>query len=335
MHDDFSAISEFSKKGDGVFVICEGNFMYGNASLSYYDKKTGEVENQVFFRANGIPLGDVLQSVTIHDSLAYCVVNNSGKIYAINKDNFRFSRKITELVSPRYMRFVNSTKAYVTDMYARCIYAVDTRNFTVEKRIDINDDSGEYYRNSSEQMILCDTLMFVNCWSYDNKVLVINTKTDSLISRIEVLHQPRRMVIDKNGMIWVICDGGQANSSYHGKSGLVKIDAKNMQVVETFEFAEGSFPTTMSINKTGDTIYYVNDNVYRFSIYDEAVNTVFLENTEYRCYYGIGVDPSNSDVYVADAVDYMQSGVVYRYNAKGDLLSSFEVGIIPNGFEFK
>lgn len=336
MKDDLRPITEFSVSHDGVFIPCEGNFMYGNASLSYYDKNAKLVENQVFCRANGFPVGDVLQSVAIFDSLAYLVVNNSGKIYSINKNTFKYSGKITDLVSPRYMYFVSPVKAYVTDMYSRCMYVVNPQTCMVDKTISLDDGSGEYYRNSSEQMVVCDSLVFVNCWSYDDKVLVINSKTDEIVSRITVMKQPRRMVLDCNRKLWVICDGGVANSSYCGTAGFVKIDVATRTVEKTVEFPQGDFPTAISINAGGDTIYYANNHVYRFPVDSQSqTGEVFLQNSGGHYFYGIGVDPYNSDVYVADAVDCMQSGVVYRISAQGAELDKFKVGIIPNGFCFK
>ena len=40
----------------------------------------------------------------------------------------------------------------------------------------------------------------------------------------------------------------------------------------------------------------------------------------------------NGDVYVADAIDYVQNCVVLRYSAEGELLDTFTVGIIPGAF---
>ena len=90
---------------EGVFIVCEGNFMYGNASLSFYLPSSGELQNEVFARANGMKLGDVAQSMTIHDGTAYIVVNNSGIVFGIDPETFRIERVIRGIGSPRYICF--------------------------------------------------------------------------------------------------------------------------------------------------------------------------------------------------------------------------------------
>ena len=44
------------------------------------------------------------------------------------------------------------------------------------------------------------------------------------------------------------------------------------------------------------------------------------------------INPVNSEVYIADAIDYVQNGVVLRYSPDGELLDEFYVGIIPGAF---
>ena len=61
---------DFNAYRSRLFITNEGNFQYGNATLSYYDPATKKVENEVFYRANAMKLGDVAQSMCIHDNKA-------------------------------------------------------------------------------------------------------------------------------------------------------------------------------------------------------------------------------------------------------------------------
>ena len=54
-----------------------------------------------------------------------------------------------------------------------------------------------------------------------------------------------------------------------------------------------------------------------------------------KMFYGLGIDPQNSTIYVSDAVDYTQQGYVFRYQLNGSAIDSFKVGIIPGYFCFK
>lgn len=335
MKDDMRPITEFNTGSGGVFIVCEGNFMYGNSSLSYYNSKTRVNENTVFLRANGIPLGDVAQSLTINDSVAWIVINNSGKVYAIDINSFKIKGKITGLTSPRYMRFINSEKAYISDMYAKRIFVVNPQTFAITNTISIHDSEGLYMRHSSEQMVIFDNKMFVNSWSYDNKILVIDTENDKLIDTIEVLIQPRKILADKNKKLWVLCDGGYPGSDYSGDCGILKIDMESHEIEKTFALDKTGIASDMQINKTGDTIFLVNGDVYRFPVSITQLPSNAWIAADNRNLFAIGQDPYDYNIYISDAVDYMQSGVIYRYNPKAQCTDTFTVGITPNSFVFK
>ena len=86
---DYGRTEDFSATEQGLFIVNEGMFQYGNATLSYYDPETKTVENEVFHRANAFKLGDVAQSMTLHNGVGWIAVNNSHVVFAVDPDTFR------------------------------------------------------------------------------------------------------------------------------------------------------------------------------------------------------------------------------------------------------
>jgi len=324
----------------GVYIVSEGNFMYGNSSLSFYDSEAKRVYNDVFQARNSAPLGDVAQSMNIWNNLGFVVVNNSGKIYVIDSKTAEFKGSISGLSSPRYVHIVDPQKAYVTDLYSRKITIFNPQTFQITGKIAVNNSKSEFSQHSTEQMLQYKNLVFVNCWSYDNKLLVIDSNTDQLVDSVEVFKQPNSMVIDKFNKIWVLTDGGFEGSPYgYEQPGLLKIDAATREIERSFRFALGEHPLKLCINPTNDTIFYLNRHVWRMSVTDKRIPElpfITSENTSlYGGFYSLGIDPANSEIYVGDAIDHRQNGIVHRYAPSGKLIDEFKVGISPGNFGFK
>lgn len=319
-----------SPAGDGLFVICEGNFMYGNASLSYYIPSKKQLRNSIFTLANGIPPGDVAQSMAIRGNRGYLVVNNSGVIFAIDTDTFRVAGAVTGLVSPRYIHFLSDTKAYVTDLYDPHITIFDPQTLEITGRIPLDG------HKSAEQMVQWGDLIFTNCWSYDNKILVIDTRSDKLVDSITVGIQPTTLALDKHGKLWTLTDGGtDGNPCGHEAPALWRIDARTRQIEQRFGMSMGDNPSEAVLNGTRDTLYFINRGIWRMPVKADALPAAPFLPHNGTIYYGLGVDPCTSEIYVADAIDYVQPGVIYRFTPQAVPVDTLRVGITPAAFCFK
>lgn len=326
-------------KSTGVYILNEGNFTYGNASLSFLDLETNEMDNEVFFKANAFPLGDVAYSMTIQDTTGYICVNNSGKIFAIHTATFKHQGTISGLVSPRFMAVISPNKAYVTDLYATHMAVVNPQTLQITDSIAIG--------HSTEQILLWNDYAFVTCWSFGNKVVKIDTRINQPVEEQEVNKQPNSLVMDQNEILWILSDGG-----YTGAPGgtdypaLTKINPSDMSVLSVMEFPDKeSSPSNLLVNGAADSLYFLYGSwagetkkasgIYKMSVTASSLpENVFIPEESHR-FYRIGVDPVKSDLYVSDAKDYLQKGWIFRFDSQGILIDSLEADRIPGFFAFR
>ncbi len=334
MEWDYALEEDFNINGSGLFIVNEGNFQYGNATLSYYDPATCKVENEVFYRANAMKLGDVAQSMVIRDGIGWVVVNNSHVIFAIDINTFKEVGRITNFTSPRYIHFISDEKAYVTQIWDNRIFIVNPKLYQITGYIECPGMTME--TGSTEQMVQYGKYVYTNCWSYQNRILKIDTETDKVVDELEVGIQPTSLVLDRNGKMWTITDGGYAGSPYgHEAPSLYCIDAETFTIEKSFRFEFGDAPSEIQMNGTKDMLYWINDDIWAMPIDADRVPVrPFIEYTG-TIYYGLTVDPRTGEVYIADAIDYQQPGKVYRYTRDGELIDEFYVGIIPGAFCWK
>jgi DNA-binding beta-propeller fold protein YncE len=313
----------------GVFVINEGNFMYGNATLSFYDSVKRIVQNDLFYRVNGLPLGDVAQSMTVWQSTGFIVINNSGKVYNFDLANGKYIGKITGLTSPRYIHFANDQKAYITDLYAGKIAIVNPKERSIVGYIPCPKHP------STEEMVQLGNLLFVSCWSGDKCVLVVNMDKDLIVTEISTGNQPCGLVADRYGKIWVLCQALPGNSSGN-QAVLQRIDPINLKIDQSFNFDPSLKPIKLKIDAKGDNLYYLLGNqVVKMSVLANHLPDIPFLTINSKLLYGLGIDPVNGNIYVSDAIDYQQPGSISRFSQNGTLIDNFKAGIIPGGFSFK
>ncbi|MFW5822468.1 MAG: DUF5074 domain-containing protein [Tangfeifania sp.] len=314
---------------NGVYISCEGNFMYGNGSLSFYNTETKKVTNQLFYARNNAPLGDVVQSLSMFQDLLFIVVNNSGKIYIVDAETAEYRGAVTGLTSPRYIHFLSEEKAYVSDLYSAEITIIHPATFEITGKIDLEG-------HTSEQMVKVGKYLFVTSWSNDEYVLIIDTESDELIHKIKVPFQPKDLEVDENGKIWVLSEGSyEGTNEQERKGALTRIDAQTFTIEQIYRFGAGRNPSGLEINSSGDTLYFLNGGVWKMGIESRFLPDDVLIPSNEKLFYNLAVNTGSDEIYVTDAIDYTQNAVIYRYSEKAELIDSFRVGINPSDFLFR
>ena len=189
---------------------------------------------------------------------------------------------------------------------------------------------------STEQMVQYGKYVYVNCWSYQNRILKIDTETDKVVDELVVGIQPTSLVMDCNNKLWTVTDGGYEGSPYgHEAPSLYRIDAETFTIEKQFRFKFGDWPSEVQLNGTKDKLYWLNDDVWMLDLTKEHAQPEVFLPYDGTLYYGLTICPHTGDVYIADAIDYVQQGMVYRYSKERKLVDSFYVGIIPGAFCWK
>lgn len=310
--------------GAKVYIINEGNYGSNNASVSLYEAESGNVIQDIYkTQNNNTALGDVCQSMIKINNHYYIVVNNSGKITVVSPDNFKHQLTITGFNSPRYILPVSPNKAYVSDLYANSISILDLNSNTKSGSIPLN--------GWTEQMLLLYNKAFVTNLKSDY-LYVINTITDQISDSILVGPNAGSIVLDKNSKVWVLSGG---NSSTSTLAKLTRINPVNLQIETAFTFNASDKQGNLCINSTRDIVYFLNTHVYKMGISDTNLPTSSLISGSGHTFYGLAVNVNNNDIYVSDAIDYIQKSTIMVYSSAGSQKTTFKAGINASGFYFE
>lgn len=316
---------------NGIFIVNEGNYNWGNATVTFIDNKTNTVIQDIFRKSNDRSIGDVAESMKIARNLGYVVINNSNRIEVVSLKDFKSVRSITGLNSPRHIEIVDSNKAYATNLQKN-ISIIDLQTNSITGTINTSSWTESLIRY--DQYMLVTSIGSFNEPSSQRKaqVYVIDTKIDAIVDSIETGKEPIGIVIDKKEKVWVLCSGGYDN--FEAPS-LLRINPELRLVEKVFTFPNPKeVPSRLCINASGDTMYYIKGGVYQVPVTAAALPDKPLIASEGRLFYGLAIHPNTGNIYVSDAKDYVQNGTAYQYNVSGKLVRQYVTGRIPGSFCF-
>jgi hypothetical protein len=307
--------------GQNVFIINEGNFGQGNGSVSLYDPVAKAVDADRFgSQNNGAKLGDTPQSMLLHGSSYFIVVNNSGKIVQCDL-SLKKQKEMTGFTSPRFILPFSGDKAYVSDIADKSLKVLNLASGAVEKTIPMTA--------STERLLVVNGKLYASSLSSEY-LYIVDIVAQQLSDSINVGPGAGSLQLDKESNLWVLASG-----NYVDKGGrLSKIRLTDNTVVKTLTFTASQNPSRLSLSLTKDSLFYLLNGVNAVKVAAPELPAAPFISSGHANFYALGVNPRNGNVYVSDAIDFAQPSSVLIYSAKGDSLSHFKAGINATDFLF-
>lgn len=294
--------------GSKLIVCCEGNFGWGNSDFDIYNLRTNELNKNVYKAVNNASLGDVLQSASLWNGYLYLVVNNSGKIVALDTMDYTRQDAISGFNSPRYMQAINNQKALVTDLYANKVYLID-RTKGIEQTFPV--------RGFCEGMAASDDEIAIAC---TRGAIYFFNKNQMQISDTIELEKGSKKIIRLGSSFYTMC-------LKESKSIMYEIQNKQASVTWDTSVFDNQY-VGFAFNKVKNEWLFIQSSTL-YSMSRDFKNLKVEYSNPSANFYSITVNSTNGEVYISNAKDYVSAGEIIRLSAEYEFIHSATTGIIP------
>ena len=319
---------------NGVFVVNEGVFQAGNASISFFSSDSVYSNGDLYQTVNGFPVGDLLQSMSIYNGKAYLCVNNSQKVEVVSMVDFTKTASIYEINSPRYFT-AQSNYGYISDWNSNQVFKINLNSNTIVDSV-LCGLGPEEMLIANNQLFVCNSGGFAD----DSSVTVVNLSTFNVATTITSGVNPSSIRKDNTGNVWVLCRGSlgadftPTPDDPGGK--LMKINPTSLATEWFADFNFDEHPIKLNTNADGTTLYFLFGNsAYTGTVYKMDASSTVIPSTPYinREFYALGIHPTDESIYGGKA-SFSSNSHMLHYTNGGVLIDSSTVGIGPSSFVF-
>ena len=322
-------VTEEVREG-GLYVLCEGNMGSNKARLDYINLETGTYYSNWYGAQNPHQmkeLGDVGNDIQQYGNRLYAVINCSHKVEVMDLQ----ARHIGQIEIPncRYMAFKNDklyVSAYVGSIadpeMLGSVFEIDTASLAVTREVKVG--------HQPDELCIIDNRLYV-CNSggyltnrYDSTLSVIDLGTFTEIEKISVGLNPTRVRKDNQNRLWVCCQGnlsGTGAAQGHlviinnaGEKHWIDTQASNISIIGFTAFIID-----------GETKQLRSFSTIDFTEQDQPIDISAFENP-------YGMLATEDALYIADAKNYVSSGVLHCYSYDGKERWTAKTGDIPGHF---
>jgi YVTN family beta-propeller protein len=326
-----------SKQGNGIYIECQGNWSTNDGSVDYFDPTTMSVTSDVFNKANGVGLGDIVQSMSIYGGKGYIVVNNSQKVEIVDMSTFKRIHTITGLSYPRYVLNVSADEFMVSngnsqDYSNGQVYVYDANTYAQKAVITVG--------KGPEQMAYANGKVFVtNSGGYksDKTVSIIDPNMNIVTNTITVGDDPCDIAVDANQDVWVYCKGlGTYDAGGPTNAFLYKINSAT-NVVEKYDFKQQvpSYGTSLiAMSANGKYLYYCNGGIFKLDVNATTLPATALVPLSTGDPFGLEVDPKTGDIIALYGKSSTQGTMTFYSSTSGAQIDTYKTGSYPSGAAF-
>ncbi len=336
----------------GLYLLNEGNMGSNKATIDFVDFRNAYYVRNLYSERNPTvvkELGDVGNDIQIYGSKLYAVINCSHKVEVMNASDGRRIGQV-DIANCRYISF-HKGYAYVSsyvgpvqidpDAPQGAVYRIDTTSLEVTGQVTVG--------YQPEEMEFVDDYLYVansggyRAPNYDNTLSVVEPEGMKQTSKIVVAPNLHRVRKDQYGQLWVSSRGDYGSTP----SRLFVLEKEpgynRMYVSDTVDVP------CSELAIRGDSLYFISTqwdeqtetNKVSYGIIDVRTHEVLTDRfitdgteADITVPYGIALHPSNGDIYVADAKNYVSSGKLNCYTREGKLKWSVRAGDIPSRMVF-
>lgn len=332
----------------GVYVLNEGNMGANKCTLDYFDYTTETYYRNIYAENNPeavMELGDAGNDIAVHNGRLFIVVNGSHKVEVLDAYTAKRQGSVN-ISSPRYLAFRGDSvfvSSFVSDNGGvnGSVVCFDARTLNVIGKCGVGA--------GPEEMVVVDSLLYVaNSQNYgvnvfDNTISVVNMNTMQQVGSIPVATNLHHLRLDDFGNMWVSSRGNYADEASSlirlakGDDGKYAVAEKLPYGCENMALGNGLlYFYSSTYDENWVPAYSFGSLMPAVDGYTDFRNGFITDGTgaTIATPYALAVQPSNGDIFIADAKNYTSSGELRCYSPDGKLKWSATTGDIPGHIAF-